>query len=709
MLNSTEGPTVPPLQPDLAQAATKYDRASIKPYLLEAQKEREELLQRFPLDSWPQMPLERYALGQEDSDNTFCRWMEFKSKRLGGIGGGSSMKHIIFKRKTGPGWFYPATYQNEQEAWTAVRAAFVDALAKAQKNEWAAIDDIQALKPGSALMLKTIFLYFPSAVAPVYSRGHIRHFLALLGVSDAPDESVQLNRTLLSALRQIPAFNGWDTLEIMHFLYEVARPQEGVRVVKIAPGENAQFWTDCLKGGYMCVGWDDVGDLREFESKDAFRERFEKEYREMYKNNKSQIARKANEVWTLRELEAGDKVVANQGTSKVLAVGTVVEPAYEWIPARAEFKHTVRVNWDTKYAKDVPPQKRWAFATVAPIQPDLYRTIVGGLSGTAPVDPRLLEIATALERKGQVILYGPPGTGKTYVARRFSVWWLLRGQRSSDAATALSDPQALLELEQQLSTSTPSSPAHLHVLTFHGSYSYEDFIEGFRPAPATNNTLSLTLQPGVFKSVCTAAAADPGGKYLVLIDEINRANIAKVFGELLTLLELDKRGVLVTLPQSKQPFSIPANVYIVGTMNTADRSIKLLDTALRRRFAFVELMPDPELLTGAKVGNLALDDFLEELNRRIAKTQGREKQVGHSFLLDGDQPVTDPEEFAQRFRQDILPLLQEYCYDDYATLATYLGEILIDKEAQTLNEDVLSDPARLLALLEEELAPKSAS
>jgi 5-methylcytosine-specific restriction protein B len=147
---------------------------------------------------------------------------------------------------------------------------------------------------------------------------------------------------------------------------------------------------------------------------------------------------------------------------------------------------------------------------------------------------------------------------------------------------------------------------------------------------------------------------------------------------------------------------------MVGTMNTADRSIKLLDTALRRRFAFAELMPDPELLAGAKVGNLALDEFLEELNRRIVKTQGREKQVGHSFLLEGNQPITDPDDFARRFRQEILPLLQEYCYDDYAMLAAYLGDGLIDKEAQSLNEDVLGDPARLLALLEDEFAPKPA-
>ncbi|MGH2657914.1 MAG: McrB family protein, partial [Actinomycetota bacterium] len=642
------------------------------------------------------------------SEDTFCRWMEFKSKHLGGIGGGSAMKHIIFKRKSGPGWYYPTIYRNEQDAWTAVRAGFVDALNKAQAGEWAAIDDIQALKPGSALLLKTLFIYFPEAVVPIYSRAHIRRFLGLLACPEQPDEAVQLNRTLLSALRQIPAFDNWRSVEIMEFLYDAAR--EGVRVVKIAPGENAQYWAECLQSGYICVGWDDVGDLREFESKDAFRTRFEEQYRDTYKDNKSQIARKAKEVWTLRELEAGDKIIANRGTSTVLAVGTVVEPGYEWNPTRTEFKHTVPVTWDTNYAKDIPAQKKWAFATVAEVPPDLYRTIIGGPPPVtrAPMDPRFSEVAAALERKGQVILYGPPGTGKTYVARRFCVWWLLRGERPADAAATLSDPEALARLETDLSTSTPTKPARLNILTFHPSYSYEDFIEGFRPAPTTDNTLSLTLQDGVFKRTCRAAAADPDGKYLFLIDEINRANIAKVFGELLTLLELDKRGVPVTLPQSKQVFTIPANVYIVGTMNTADRSIKLLDTALRRRFAFVELMPDPDLLAGAKVGNLALDEFLEELNRRIVKTQGREKQVGHSFLLDGNQPITDPDDFARRFRQEILPLLQEYCYDDYGMLASYLGDGLIDTETQTLNEDVLGDPARLVARLEDEFAPKPA-
>jgi len=131
--------------------------------------------------------------------------------------------------------------------------------------------------------------------------------------------------------------------------------------------------------------------------------------------------------------------------------------------------------------------------------------------------------------------------------------------------------------------------------------------------------------------------------------------------------------MIVTLPQSKESFTIPPNVYLLGTMNTADRSIKLLDAALRRRFAFIEFMPDVELLRGGKVEGLDLDEFLIELNARIAAHAGREKQIGHSFLMDGSQPISDAGEFARRFRQEILPLLQEYCYDDYAALARYLA------------------------------------
>jgi len=162
----------------------------------------------------------------------------------------------------------------------------------------------------------------------------------------------------------------------------------------------------------------------------------------------------------------------------------------------------------------------------------------------------------------------------------------------------------------------------------------------------------------------------------------------------------------VTLPQSKESFVIPDNVYLLGTMNTADRSIKLMDAALRRRFAFLELMPRLDLLQGGKVEGLELEDFLRELNRRISAREGREKQIGHSFLLGSDgEPVADPDEFARRFRQEILPLLQEYCYDDYGALSEYLGESLVDREARRLNEEVLDNPEELIAALAEALRP----
>jgi 5-methylcytosine-specific restriction enzyme B len=248
---------------------------------------------------------------------------------------------------------------------------------------------------------------------------------------------------------------------------------------------------------------------------------------------------------------------------------------------------------------------------------------------------------------------------------------------------------------------------YLTWVTFHPSYSYEDFVEGFRPMDTGGEGLTLRLEDGIFKRLCREAQAHPKQKYLILVDEINRANLAKVFGELITLLEKDKRNLEVSLPQSKENFSIPPNIYLLGTMNTADRSIKLLDAALRRRFAFIELMPDLTLLHGAKINELALDDFLEGLNQRIAESEGREKQIGHAFFLEHGQPVNEPAEFARRFRQEVLPLLQEYCYEDYSTLASYLGDHLVNSQAQTLNAEVINNDEALIEALANGINPST--
>ena len=834
----------------LTETIARFDRSEKNEAAAGYREQRAEMLNRFPRDVWPQMRLEDYALGQSDAEDTYCRWLEFRSRWVGSIRGGSSRKLIIYKRKDREGWYFPKAFADERESWNTLRGEFVKAFDLAEQGKWGQIDELETLALGPAVKLKSLHLYYPHEVLPVYSTLHLRHFLRSLG---RPDEEVKcssvvlLNRYLLAALRREPATAGWNTEELQRLLYEWRDPRVTRRVVKIAPGENARFWDDCLQKDYICVGWENVGDLAQFEDKEAFRERFEALN---YPSHLGQARRKGNELWTLRELEPGDLVVANRGIGHVLAIGEVTESGYRWDDDRTEYNHTVGVKWDTSYARDVPPQKQWATVTVAKVPEALLETLMEGRSRRPPVIEAVYQrMAAALERKGQLILYGPPGTGKTYQARRFAVWWLLRRSGDESAHRVLSDSKRLRAAERELSTSQVSTrvwwvvanpkqwswdqlfrdgsvsyprgrlkrnyprvqPGDLVIgyqstpdkrivalarvsrelqsvggqpptielvpvepldkglsydeltqdavlaqsepmrfnnqgtlfeltdieadhlfgllaerhpklaaleqadgsgattgvgsltrVTFHPSYTYEDFIEGFRPKSGGAGGLSLALEDGVFKRVCRAAQAHPDRSYLLMVDEINRGNVAKIMGELLTLLERDKRGLTLTLPQSKETFSVPPNVFLLGTMNTADRSIKLLDAALRRRFAFLECMPDSGLLQGAAVGDLVLVDLLDGLNQRIAKFEGREKQVGHSYLLVDGQPVDEVEEFAARFREEILPLLQEYCYDEYATLAKFIGNELVDAEAGSLNAEKVNDAEQLVAALARE-------
>jgi 5-methylcytosine-specific restriction protein B len=186
--------------------------------------------------------------------------------------------------------------------------------------------------------------------------------------------------------------------------------------------------------------------------------------------------------------------------------------------------------------------------------------------------------------------------------------------------------------------------------------------------------------------------AQPERQFYLLIDEINRGDIPRIFGELLTVLENDKRGLSVLLPLSGERFVVPKNIYIIGTMNTADRSIALLDTALRRRFGFIELMPDYGILADTVVGGeILLGPWLSSLNERIRNSLGRDarnRQIGHAYFLQAGKPVTDFSLFSRILADDILPLLEEYCYEDYVALAQILGRGLIDEQEQRVREEL---------------------
>jgi 5-methylcytosine-specific restriction protein B len=233
------------------------------------------------------------------------------------------------------------------------------------------------------------------------------------------------------------------------------------------------------------------------------------------------------------------------------------------------------------------------------------------------------------------------------------------------------------------------------MVSFHPAYGYEDFIEGYRPEE-NEGRLIFGRRDGIFKRLCEDAQKAPERDHYLIIDEINRGDVPRIFGELLTVIEKDKRGKAVILPLSRSAFRVPPNVLLIGTMNTADRSIALLDTALRRRFGFVELMPDTSLLAGATVADIPLGPWLDALNRRICEHVGRDArnlQVGHSFLMDGGRPVKDAARFFQVVRDEIIPLLEEYRYEDFDALHAVLGGGLVDLPNRAVRHDLFDDPA----------------
>ncbi|MFA0503415.1 McrB family protein [Vibrio sp. 10N.222.54.B12] len=221
--------------------------------------------------------------------------------------------------------------------------------------------------------------------------------------------------------------------------------------------------------------------------------------------------------------------------------------------------------------------------------------------------------------------------------------------------------------------------------TFHQSYGYEEFIEGLKAETDENGNISYSVAPGVFLKLCQRAEADSNHRYAIFIDEINRGNISKIFGELISLIELDKRAgcenaMSIKLTYSGKEFSVPANVDIIGTMNTADRSLAMMDTALRRRFDFVEMMPEPELLEDCYVKGINLEQLLIVLNQRIEILYDREHMLGHAFFMPVKKTLEEQgedqafEALELVFKNKIIPLLEEYFFEDWEKIRLVLAD-----------------------------------
>lgn len=435
--------------------------------------------------------------------------------------------------------------------------------------------------------------------------------------------------------------------------------EDTVRYWIYSPGENSFKWDEYYKNGVMGIGWGDIGDLSLFKSKNDMRLAITEKVDPSTSNKNA-----AHATWQfVHEMKPGDIIFVKKGMYKLVGRGVVESDYYFDDSVEDSYKNLRKVNWThngewahpgqavmktltditsyTEYVKELSQlfQEEDDVIIDEPVKVNVKDySKEKFLSEVYISEKEYTNICNLLKLKKNIILQGAPGVGKTYTAKRLAY--------------------SLLE---------KVDTERVQMVQFHQSYSYEDFIEGYRPTEG-----SFKLSKGIFYNFCKKAAEDDKeNKYYFIIDEINRGNLSKIFGELFMLIESDKRNQELPLLYSGDKFKVPSNVYIIGLMNTADRSLAMLDYALRRRFAFYTMNPgfDTEGFISYK-NSLNNEKFnkliytIEQLNKEIANDEslGEGFEIGHSYFCNYKEMTEDI--LYNIIEYELIPLLKEYWFDE---------------------------------------------
>lgn len=650
-----------------------------KPFIDKAEKERDEFLQEYPLSRLKALSALEYCLGTEQSKDSLSYKLEFgKYKHTGfGIGGGSARKHGVFYSRNEDCYRHGTDPVDDiDEFWPKFRDEMFRFLTDSgSADQPVALEDYPLLQGMAMILTKLLCLYYPDKYFTIGSYNVLKDLMDYFHYEyDSGMRCHQLNFYFNRNIRKdVPAFGQVSDLYIGRtaWLFIDGKPWsqkkpdnsvlgddyvEKKRYWLYSPGEGAMLWEDCYEKSIMAIGWDEIGDLSRYSSKTEMKEAMKEQI-----DPEKSYTMAAHATWQFaHEMKRGDIVFAKKGRSTVIGRG-VVTSEYLFDETRADNKNIRKVNWTHKGEWPHPGQAAMKTLTDITSYTDYVEKLNAIFESDEIDDVEVDEViypsydkAKFLEdvymdeasydtlvglvlNKKNVILQGAPGVGKTFAAKRLAY-----------SVMGVKDPNRVMMVQ------------------FHQSYSYEDFIMGFRPSES-----GFELKRGAFYNFCKNAEIDSENGYFFIIDEINRGNLSKIFGELFMLIETDKRGVELQLLYSDEKFSVPGNVYIIGMMNTADRSLAMLDYALRRRFAFYEMKPGFGTEGFRKyrtdLHSTRFDKLIqcvEQLNVAIAgdESLGEGFCIGHSYFCNLGE-VTD-QALAGIVEYEIIPLLKEYWFDE---------------------------------------------